>query len=132
MAENEKTPTGTRYDALRIIPLAGWKLRGGQLARYLKGGVNDELQMGAISGLSDIDVPEVAPLLVAGLGHFSAENRTLAVDSLLRTEPRTVALIEALEKKQLNPGELNDKQREVLRKLKNEKLRARAEKALSQ
>ena len=37
-----------------------------------------------------------------------------------------------LEKKQLNPGELNDKQREVLRKLKNEKLRARAEKALSQ
>jgi hypothetical protein len=131
MAENQKTPPGTRYDALRIIPLAGWTRRGEQLAKYLRQGVDDELQMGAISGLSDIDAPEVAPLLVAGHGHFSAENRALAVDALLRTEPRTAALIEALEKKQLKPDDLNEKQIEALRKQKNEKLRTRAEKALS-
>ncbi|MGE5191852.1 MAG: PVC-type heme-binding CxxCH protein [Deltaproteobacteria bacterium] len=131
MADNEKTPAGTRYDALRIIPLAGWKQRGEQLAEYLLKGAHDELQMGAISGMSDIDAPAVAPLLVEGLGHFSAANRTLAIDALLRTEARTAALVEALENRQVKPADLKEKQVEVLRTLKNEKLRARAERALS-
>src|SRR5262245_1681848 len=55
MADDEKVPTGTRYDALRMIALEGWEKRGEQLARYLKKGTHDELTMGAISGLSDVD-----------------------------------------------------------------------------
>src|SRR5262249_10994157 len=132
MADNEKVATGTRYDALRIIPLAGWKLRGEQLARYLRQGIHDELQMGAISGVSDVDSPEVAGLLLQALPHLSPGNRALAIDALLRTEARTAALIDELEKKELKPANLTEKQIETLRKLKNEKLKARAQKVLSQ
>jgi putative membrane-bound dehydrogenase-like protein len=131
MADDEKVPTGTRYDALRIIPLAGWKQRGEQLVKYLRKGVLDELQMGAISGASDMEAPEVAGLLVQGFRYFSPTNRALAIDALLRTELRTAALIEALERKRLQPADLNEKQVETLHRLENEKLRARAEKALS-
>src|SRR5262249_34427477 len=54
MADNAKVPTGTRYDALRMIALDGWEKRGEQLKKYLAKGTHDELTMGAISGLSDL------------------------------------------------------------------------------
>jgi putative membrane-bound dehydrogenase-like protein len=126
MADNKKTPTGTRYDALRIIPLDDWNLRGSQLKKYLAKGTHDELQMGAISGLSDVDRPEAAQWLLENLGHFSMENRQIAVSALLRTDERAGALIEALEKMRVAPTALSDAQRKALRELKNEKLRARA------
>ena len=131
MADDDKVHTGTRYDALRIIPLDGWKLRGEQLTKYLEPGVHDELQMGAISGASDVDAPEVAGLLADGLEHFSPGNRSLAIDALLRTEARAAVLVEALEKRRVKPGDLKDPQVQKLRNLKDEKLRARADKALS-
>src|SRR5207244_2573189 len=105
MADDEKVRTGTRYDALRIIPLEGWKMRGEQLTKHLKAGVHDELQMGAISGASDVDAAEVAQLLADGLAHFSPGNRSLAIDALLRTESRNAALIEVLEQRRVKPGE---------------------------
>ena len=132
MADNEKTLTGTRYDALRVIALDGWKVRGAQLTKYLARDVNEELQMGAVSATADIDAPEAAAALVANFGNLTASNRKLAIDGLLRTEPRTVALIEALEAGRIKPGDLKDQEREALRKLKNETLRARAEKVLTQ
>jgi hypothetical protein len=43
-----------------MIPLEGWDKSHEQLTRYLKRRTNAELQMGAVSGLSDIDSPKVA------------------------------------------------------------------------
>jgi hypothetical protein len=88
--------------------------------------------MGAISGVSDVDAPEVAGLLVKGMLHFSPGNRALAIDALLRTEARTTALIEALERKELKPADLTEKQIEALRNLKNERLKVRVQRLLSQ
>jgi hypothetical protein len=130
MADNEQVNTGTRYDALRIIPLAGWKSAGEQLTKYLKPGVNAELQMGAISGSSDVDAPEVAELLVAGLAHFNLENRSLAIDALLRTEPRAGALVSALEKSSIKAGDLKESQVKALKAVKDDALRGRVEKVL--
>lgn len=132
MVDNEKTPTGTRYDALRIIPLDDWNRRGGQLQKYLVKGTHDELQMGAISGLSDVDRPDIAKLLLDGLGHFSAENRGIAISALLRTEQRVASLLNAIEQKQVLPTVLNDAQQKRLRENKNETLRARALQLLPQ
>jgi hypothetical protein len=86
--------------------------------------------MGAISGTSDIDAPEVAGLLVGGFAHFSPENRSLAIDALLRTAARTAALVEALEKGQIKPADLKEAQLKTLQNVKDEKLRARAVKVL--
>jgi putative heme-binding domain-containing protein len=130
LAENPKVPPGTRYDALRIIALDTWEKRGGQLTKYLAAGTHPELQMGAVSGLSDLDAPPVAEKLLAGMDGYTANNRKLAIDALLRTESRTAALLAALEKKQLNPDCLDAGQRQALRSLTNPALRARAVKLL--
>jgi hypothetical protein len=130
MADNEKVSTGTRYDALRLIAMDDFTKRGDQLAKYLAKGVHDELQMGAISGLSDVESPKVAELLLAGMGYYSPNNRKLAVDALLRTEARTAALLNALEQDRLKRDQLSESQVKALREHKDDKLRARAEKVL--
>jgi hypothetical protein len=130
LADDPKVPTGTRYDALRMIALAGWERRGMHLVKYLAKGTHDELTMGAISGLSDVDSPRVAPLLLGGLGHFSAGNRKLALDALLRTDERAGALLDALEAGKVKRGQLSAEQVKALKGHRNEKLRARAVKLL--
>jgi putative heme-binding domain-containing protein len=130
MADDTKVPTGTRYDALRMIALAGWDRRGPQLAKYLAKGTHNELTMGAISGLSDLDSPRVAALLLGGLDHFSPGNRKLAVDALLRTDDRTTALLDALQAGKVKRTELTTAQVKALRNHKNRAVRARAEKLL--
>ncbi|MFN0051567.1 MAG: hypothetical protein ACKV0T_05210, partial [Planctomycetales bacterium] len=93
---------------------------------------HDELQMGVVSGLSDVDHPEVAPLLVSGLGYYSDGNRRLAIDALLRTDQRTAALLDALQSKQLQPSALSDAQRRALREHKQPRLRERALRLLTE
>jgi len=132
MADNEKVPTGTRYDALRMIPLDTWERCGPRLARYLAKGTHDELQMGAISGMSDIDSPQIAPLLLSGLDHFSTGNRRIALDALLRTDARTEALLDAIEKERVRPSVLGDAQVKALRESKSQSVRERAGKLFSQ
>jgi putative heme-binding domain-containing protein len=130
MADDEKVKPGTRYDALRMIALDTWERRGEQLARYLARGVNPELQMGAISGLADMDAPRVPALLLAGLDHFSAGNRKLALNALLRGDARAAALLDAIEQGRVKPSVLSAEQARALRGLKNEALRKRAVKLL--
>ena len=130
MADDAKVPSGTRYDALRMIALDAWDKQRERLAGYLAKGTHDELMMGAISGLSDVDEPPVAELLLSGLDHYSTGNRKLALDALLRTDARTVALVEALEKGRVKPAALGDTHMKALKMLKNESLRARALKVL--
>ncbi|MBI2479633.1 MAG: hypothetical protein HYV60_13680 [Planctomycetia bacterium] len=97
MTDDEAVRSGTRYDALRMIALAGWEQRGDHLCRYLADGVKDELQMGAVSGLVDIQADEVAGVLIERLPRMSARNQKLAIEGLLRTEQRSLALLAAIE-----------------------------------
>ncbi len=130
MADNEKVPVPTRYDALRIIALDSWERRGKQLAKYLEKGMNDELQMGAISGLSDMEAPQVAGVLLSGIGHYSDGNRKLALEALLRTDERTSALLDAIENRAVMTAWLAEGHKKALREHANEKLRSRAHKLL--
>jgi putative membrane-bound dehydrogenase-like protein len=132
MADEAKVPTGTRYDALRMIALAGWEKRGGQLTRYLAKGTHDELMQGAISGLSDVDAPQVAKALIGGLGYYSKENRKFAVEALLRTDARAAALLDALEAGTVKKDVLAKEHVEALRQHKDAKLRERARKVLGE
>lgn len=126
MADNDKVRNGTRYDALRIVALDSWERSGPPLRRYLAKDSDAELQMGAISGLSDVDMPQVAPLLLEGLGAFPPSNRALALEALLRNEARTTALLNALEQGKVKPSILSKAQVNALRGHKNKTLRARA------
>jgi hypothetical protein len=96
MADNQRVRTGTRYDALRILGADDFQRRGEQIAKYLKPGVDDELQMGAVSGLSDVEAPEAAAHLIEASPRLNAENRGLAYEALVRTPERKVALQNAV------------------------------------
>ena len=96
MADDETVPAGTRYDALRIVAMLDWSTIRKQLERYLQKGVNDELQMGAISGLSDVHEAAVSSTLIKEFANFSDVNQQLAIDALLRTDDRCLALVTAL------------------------------------
>jgi putative membrane-bound dehydrogenase-like protein len=130
MADNERVNTGTRYDALRIIPLDTWAKCEKPLRKYLAPRIHDELQMGAISGLSDVQSPEVGELLVNGIAHFSAANRKLAIAALVRTEERISALAAAIEQGKIQPAEIAEPELAALRKVTDESLKKRLQKAL--
>ncbi len=126
MVDNDRVPTGTRYDALRMIPLLGWDAAGRQLSMYLAKGANDELQMGAVSGTVDVDAPEASRSLIDALAHLTGTNRTLALHGLTRTESRAVSLLDAVEAGRVAPASVDKAAIEALKKSKSERVRSRA------
>jgi hypothetical protein len=97
MANDESVREGTRYDALRILGADEFKSSGHGLVKYLNADVPPELQMGAISGLSDIESSAATDALLNAFGSYTKKNEQLAIDALLRTEERALALVAAIE-----------------------------------
>jgi putative membrane-bound dehydrogenase-like protein len=128
MADDEAVPPGTRYDALRMIAMDSWEKRGAQLEKYLGKNVNAELQQGAISGLSDMNSPQVAAALISGLGHYSKPNRQFALDALVRHESRMDALLDELTAGRVTKAELGGRRLERLGNARDPKLHARVKK----
>jgi putative heme-binding domain-containing protein len=130
MADDEKVPTGTRYDALRIVALDEWKLAEPRLARYLAKTANAELQQGAVSGLVDVEDAGATALLVKALPDLTAGNRKFAVAGLVRAPARCLALLDAIEKGTAKPEWVEKEPRDALLKHADEAIRTRAAKAL--
>jgi putative membrane-bound dehydrogenase-like protein len=130
MADAEKVPTGTRYDALRMVALDGWDAARPRLVKYLAKSAHAELQMGAVSGLVDVENREATELLVKALPDLTAGNRKLAVAGLHRTPERANALLDALEKGAAKPEWVEKEHREKLLAHPDEAVRTRAAKVL--
>lgn len=130
MADDEKVPAGSRYDALRMVAMGSWDLRGPQLRKYLARDVHAELQMGAISGAADMPHPQAAAAFLEGIAHYPDRNRELALDAMLRTPERCAMLIEAVEKKRVTKEQLGEARIKKLLEHPDQTVRARAEKAL--
>lgn len=129
MAADERVPTGTRYDALRMIGLAAWERARPVLEAYLAAGVHDELQMGAISALGDVrqHTRQAGCLLLENLAHYSDFNRRLALDLLMRDADRMELLLDALAEGTLNPQVLTAEHIEALRSAARDEVRRRAQ-----
>jgi hypothetical protein len=130
MAENEVVPTGTRYDALRILGCGEWEPHGVFLLQYLVDGNDDELQMGAVSGLVDIDSPYSTKALSDAFLHLKGKNRKLAIAGLLRNGPRADALLFSIEADRISSVELEPEQIKQLREHADPAIRERAAKLL--
>jgi hypothetical protein len=109
MADNKDVFNGTRYDALRIIGLDRWDVRGAQLCRYLKKGpgIDDELVQGAIGGLGTMRSPQVAAAILAEYPHFNEENRGFALEALLKGSQRMTTLLDSIEAGTVKPSDLS-------------------------
>ena len=104
----------TKLRALRMVAMIKTPAARQQLERYLVEGTNAELQMGAVSGLSDRDEDGVAGLMIQASGYLPDVNLKLAVESLTRDERRSLELLDAISnskfsaaaRKQLNESAL--------------------------
>jgi putative membrane-bound dehydrogenase-like protein len=101
MADNEKVNTGTRYDALRIIALDKADKAIPRLKKYLPVGGNEEMQMGAVSGLVDVPTTEAAKLLADSLPYLKGENLELALIGMMRSPERFTLVLD-----QINAGKV--------------------------
>ena len=126
MSEDPKVPTGTRYDALRMLGMEPWEKRGAQLVRSLSRDANAELQMGAVSALGDLSSPQATAALVAALDDLSGNNRELAMDALLRDDLRAEALLDRATARGWKAEALGTNRIAKLRDHPNPSVRARA------
>ncbi|MCA9017642.1 MAG: discoidin domain-containing protein, partial [Planctomycetaceae bacterium] len=107
MADDPQIKSGTRYDALRMIAMLDYAACQAQLKRYLADPQQGELQMGAVSGVGDIDSAEAVQTLINAIPALTPRNRTIALQALLRTDARALALLEAIQAEKLS-GKLVD------------------------
>ncbi len=130
MADDEHVRAGTRYDALRMVALLDWPRPQATLDKYLARGTHAELQMGAVSGYVDVDQPVATRQLVSSLAYLPSPNRELALEGLLRTEARALALLAAVEAGQVPRDILTAALREKLDRHESDRVRASARRVL--
>ena len=128
MTDDVSVRNGTRYDAMRMIALCTWAESGEQLVRYLARGVENELQQGAISGLSDMPAAEAGRQVLLNLSHYSPRNQSLAIEAMLRTLPRIERLLTAMESGDVATSLLSDEQVDRIRLHEDQKVNSRAAK----
>ncbi|MEN9557178.1 MAG: hypothetical protein RLZZ232_3464, partial [Planctomycetota bacterium] len=97
MTTAESIPPGTRYDALRMVALLDWSVAAPLLEKHLSKDSHPELQMGAVSGLSDVPETTATTLLIAAWGNLSESNQGLAIDALTRSPQRCLETLKAME-----------------------------------
>src|SRR5262249_42585203 len=127
MAHDKKVPTGTRYDALRMMGIAEWDSRGDELVKFSARGMDDEIQMCAVSGLGDMRAPEATAALVNGINHHSKQNRELALDALMRDTDRVQALLDAVATGKLTAAQLGENRLRVLKEHSDAAVRKKAQ-----
>jgi HEAT repeat protein len=109
-----------------MLGVEPFEKRGQQLTRYLSKTTHPELQQGAVSALADVQSPHASTALLDALPNLTDSNRNLALDALLRDTARASALLDAIERKQLDPKLLGDAQITRLKTHNNENIRTRA------
>jgi hypothetical protein len=130
MADNQQVPTGTRYDAVRMLGVEDWQKRGGQLSRYLAKDAHSEVQMGAVSALLDLDSQPATRALLSALPSLAKENATLAVSGFLREDRWLNLLLDDCLEGKISPTVLSAAQRQALLSNPNPALHAKAARAL--
>jgi hypothetical protein len=95
MLENPSVPAGTRYDAIRMVAMLEWTRSQSILNAYLHDS-NAELQMGAVSGLSDVPEAKAAEMLIEVYSELTEANQSLARAALLKSESRCLVWLNAM------------------------------------
>jgi hypothetical protein len=110
MADDSATPTGTRYDALRMLGVLDLEHGGEQLLRYLGTQSDQELEMGAVSAVGDIDSSASIQALLDSYRKLHRHNQPIAIKALVRTPERRAALRAAIEAGQIPREDISNEQ----------------------
>ncbi len=130
MVDDETIRKGTRYDALRIIPMDPTQDHLNQLQKYLAPSVDSELQLGAVSGLSDVELPVAATWFKDRISDIKPTNRRMVLEALGRNDDRLSVLLDLIQAGAIHRDEVPDATIDKLRGTKNPSLQQKAESIL--
>jgi hypothetical protein len=87
-----------------------------RLTKYLNPSVHEELEMGAVSSLSDMEGPTATEAIITAISQCRESNKKLAVEALLRTDVRIASLKAAVLKHRIPDDALSLEQWTLVRK----------------
>jgi sugar lactone lactonase YvrE/dienelactone hydrolase len=95
-ATDATIPAGTRYDAIRVLAMLPADQAVARILPFLDdsntdAAIKEELQMGAVSGLSDIEDPRIFEPLLSAYPKLAKGNQVLASQAMQRTAQRKLA-----------------------------------------
>src|SRR5262249_21735072 len=130
-AGDEKTSAEKRSAAVRLLAFGPFTLAAADLKELLAPQAPQQVQLAAVRALSAHEDPRVAEILLAPWGGYSPTLRREVLEALFARSGRLHALLSAIEKKQVNAGQLEPARLARLRTHPDVKLRQRATKLLA-
>ncbi len=121
-----KKPLDQRLASAALLTYAPFDLAGSTLSELLSPTSTSELQLAAIRALAAHADPKVAGHLLKGWKTYSPATRALVLDTLLARPDRTLALIAAVESKQVAASDVSPAQAQQLKSHPNAAVKKRA------
>lgn len=120
-----------RMAAIRLVPFAGFDAAEPVLARLLTEDPDPEVRIAAARSLGALDRPEALDRLIAPWRSYMPAVRRAAADALMRDPARIRRLLDAVERGEIAPGDLDASQAKRLLSHADGAIRGRAEKLLA-
>jgi hypothetical protein len=130
-ARDGKRPLAERLAAVRLLGYAPFVMAAPALQALFTPDTSGEVHAAAVRALSLHDNPRVAEMLLAGWFSYSPSARREVLEALLARPSRVAQLLDAIEQKNVLPGQIELARLDQLRKHPDAKLRQRAQKLLA-
>jgi len=127
-AADERKPLTERTAAVRLLGIGPFDAGAASWSGLLSPRQPAEVQSAAVRALAAQDQPQVADLLLGGWGSYSPTLRREVTEAMLARPDRVRRLLDAVEQKKVQPGQLESARVAQLKKHPNATLRQRAEK----
>jgi putative membrane-bound dehydrogenase-like protein len=125
-ARDAKASATDRVAAARLLGLGPYALAAPALEECLSPQNPTEVQLAAVRALSVHDNPSIPGALLAGWTGYSPTLRREVLEALFARRARLGALLDAIEAKKIQPGQIEPARLEQLRRHPDAKLRQRA------
>ncbi len=130
--KDEKGMSADRAAAARLLAYSPFDLASQALAEALSPSVPNDVQLAAIRALATHTDPKVAELLLNNWKSYGPATRAAALDAMLSRPDRILALLSAIEKKQVVVADLSPAHVQQLKAHPNATVKAKAETVLKQ
>jgi putative heme-binding domain-containing protein len=130
-ARDGQRPLAERLAAVRLLGYAPFVMAAPALQALFTPDTSGEVHAAAVRALSLHDNPRVAEMLLAGWFSYSPSARREVLEALLARPSRVAQLLDAIEQKNVLPGQIELARLDQLRKHPDAKLRQRAQKLLA-
>jgi putative membrane-bound dehydrogenase-like protein len=129
---SEKNSSNEKISAAALLAFGPFDLVGPALVEALTPSVSSDVQLAAVKALAAHTDAKVAEYLLKNWKGYGPSLRVAVLDVMLSRPERVLALLDAIEQKQLSPAELSTVQLQQIKSHPNSTVKAKAETVLKQ